>query len=73
MNDFNMDNVLVDPSLPSRITAVIDFGDMAHTPLICDMAIAIGSVISYTADPLKTIIDYLEGMSDLQIRAKGEK
>lgn len=66
MNDFNMDNVLVDPALPSRISGVLDFGDMVHTPLICDMAIAIGSVISYTPDPIKTIVDYLEGTSTLE-------
>jgi hypothetical protein len=34
---------------------------MVHTPLICDLAIAIGSVISYTDDPVSTIIDYLIG------------
>lgn len=38
---------------------------MTHTPLICDLAIAIGSLISYTPDPAKTIIKYLEGYTSV--------
>ena len=39
-NDFNPHNVLVDPKQPSRITGVLDFGDMVETPLINDVAVA---------------------------------
>jgi hydroxylysine kinase len=39
-NDFNPHNVLVDPADPSRVTGVLDFGDMVETPLVHDVAIA---------------------------------
>ncbi len=46
-NDLNPHNVLVDPQDPSRITGILDFGDMVLTPLICDAAVA----ASYQIDP----------------------
>lgn len=39
-NDFNPHNVLVDPADPSRVTGVLDFGDMVETALVNDVAIA---------------------------------
>jgi hydroxylysine kinase len=39
-NDFNPHNVLVDPRDPTRVTGVLDFGDMVETPLINDVAVA---------------------------------
>jgi hydroxylysine kinase len=38
-NDLNPHNVLVDEGDPARITGILDFGDMVHTPLICDAAV----------------------------------
>ena len=38
-NDLNPHNVLTDPANPDTITGILDFGDMVHTPLICDVAI----------------------------------
>ena len=46
-NDLNPHNVLVDPANPNRICGIFDFGDMVHTPLICDAAIA----AAYQIDP----------------------
>ncbi len=46
-NDLNPHNVLTDPANPTRITGVLDFGDMVHTPLICDAAVA----AAYQIDP----------------------
>jgi hydroxylysine kinase len=45
-NDFNPHNVLVDPADPSRVTAVLDFGDMVETSLINDVAIAASYQVS---------------------------
>ena len=39
-NDLNRMNVLVDPADHDRIAGVIDFGDIAHTATIFDVAIA---------------------------------
>lgn len=39
-NDLNPHNVLVDPADPTRVTGVLDFGDMVDTPLVNDVAVA---------------------------------
>jgi Ser/Thr protein kinase RdoA (MazF antagonist) len=39
-NDLNSRNVLVDPADPARVTGIIDFGDLVHTALIADVAVA---------------------------------
>jgi Ser/Thr protein kinase RdoA (MazF antagonist) len=39
-SDMNRANVLVDPQAHARVVGVIDFGDMAETPVVCDVAIA---------------------------------
>ncbi len=40
-NDFNQNNLLVDPADQATITGLLDFGDMIFAPLINDLAIAI--------------------------------
>ncbi|ASQ06950.1 phosphotransferase [Sinorhizobium meliloti] len=40
-NDFNPHNVLLDPSSPTMVVGIIDFGDMVHAPLINDLAVAL--------------------------------
>lgn len=49
--DLNPHNVLGDPADPTRVTGILDFGDMVHTPLICDLAIA----AAYCLDPTDLI------------------
>jgi hydroxylysine kinase len=39
-NDFNPYNLVVDGEEARRVIGVIDFGDMVHTPLVCDLAVA---------------------------------
>lgn len=39
-NDLNPRNILVDPQNGSRIAGIIDFGDLTHTALIADVAVA---------------------------------
>jgi hydroxylysine kinase len=39
-NDLNTRNVLVDPDEETCVTGVIDFGDLTHTALIADVAVA---------------------------------
>jgi hydroxylysine kinase len=39
-NDFNPHNVLVNSDDPTLVTGVLDFGDMVHTALINDVAVA---------------------------------
>jgi hypothetical protein len=44
-NDLNPLNILVDPADASRVTGVIDFGDMTRTALIADVAVAAAELI----------------------------
>jgi Ser/Thr protein kinase RdoA (MazF antagonist) len=50
--DANDSNVLVDPGDRERIAGVVDFGDMVHSALVNDLAVAVASVIPGGPDPL---------------------
>jgi hydroxylysine kinase len=50
-NDFNAKNVLVKPDEPTRITGIIDFGDLIWAPRIFDLAVAMGKLVSHD-DPI---------------------
>lgn len=54
-NDFNPHNLLVDSSAPRHITGIIDFGDMVHTPIVCDLAVACSYQIADGPHPLDNI------------------
>lgn len=45
--DFNPHNLLADPARPGTLTGILDFGDMALSHRICDLAVA----ASYLIDP----------------------
>jgi 4-aminobutyrate aminotransferase-like enzyme/Ser/Thr protein kinase RdoA (MazF antagonist) len=49
--DMTLDNVLFDDAL--RISAIVDFGDMTHSPLVCDLAVAIANVLYGRADAIE--------------------
>jgi 4-aminobutyrate aminotransferase-like enzyme/Ser/Thr protein kinase RdoA (MazF antagonist) len=49
-NDLSRGNVLVDDR--HRISGITDFGDLTHTPLVCDLAVAIADVIDGRPDCL---------------------
>lgn len=53
-NDMNHHNIVVDPADPARIAGVLDFGDMVHTPLICDVAVAAAYLIG-AEDPVAPV------------------
>jgi hydroxylysine kinase len=48
-NDFNPGNVLVDPSAPRFVTGILDFGDVAHSFRVADLAVA----LSYQIVPMR--------------------
>src|SRR5258706_326614 len=41
--DMSLDNVLFDDD--RRVSGIVDFGDMTHAPLVCDLAIAVADVL----------------------------
>lgn len=60
-NDLNPFNVLVDETDPSRITGLLDFGDMIRAPLINDLAIACAYQVGRGGDPLAPVLEVVAG------------
>jgi 4-aminobutyrate aminotransferase-like enzyme/Ser/Thr protein kinase RdoA (MazF antagonist) len=58
-NDLAPSNVLIDDSL--KITGITDFGDMTHTTLVCDLAIAAADVMSGREEGLELVPELLAG------------
>jgi hydroxylysine kinase len=59
-NDLNLYNLLVDPADHSRVTGCLDFGDLVHTPLIIDLAVAAAYQADTSADVVGSIITMAE-------------
>jgi Ser/Thr protein kinase RdoA (MazF antagonist) len=53
--DFNPHNLLADPADPTRLTGLLDFGDMTLSHRICDLAVAASYLIE-PADPMSLLI-----------------
>jgi 4-aminobutyrate aminotransferase-like enzyme/Ser/Thr protein kinase RdoA (MazF antagonist) len=58
-NDLSRSNVLVDDR--HTITGITDFGDMTHTPLVCDLAVAIADVLDGRPDCLQLAESMIAG------------
>ncbi len=58
-NDLAPTNVLVDDTL--AVTGITDFGDMTHTALVCDLAVATADVLSGRDDGLELAHEVLSG------------
>ncbi len=42
--DMSLDNVLFDEQVQA-VSGIVDFGDMTHAPLVCDLAVAVADVL----------------------------
>ena len=49
--DMSLDNVLFDEDL--RVCGIVDFGDMTHAPLVCDLAVAVADVLHGRDDAIE--------------------
>jgi len=63
-DDLTSDNVVFDPDEP-RVTGIIDFGDLLHGPLVCDLAVTAATVTLGHVDPFKAIGEVIAGYSSL--------
>lgn len=65
-NDMNSYNVVMDASRPEVVSGILDFGDMIHSPLICDLAI--GAVYRWPAEghPLAPAARFVAGYQSVQ-------
>ena len=57
-NDVSAKNTLVDGE---RVTGSIDFGDLIHAPLVCDLAVPISELILHTDDPISSAAEITAG------------
>jgi 4-aminobutyrate aminotransferase-like enzyme/Ser/Thr protein kinase RdoA (MazF antagonist) len=62
-NDLSKENVLVDSR--HRITGITDFGDLTHTALVCDLAVAIADVIDGRAGCLRLAEPMIAGYASV--------
>lgn len=60
-NDFNPENLLLDPGDHDSVAGVIDFGDMLKAPLIVDVAIGASYLRATEGNPLAEIAEFLVG------------
>ena len=58
-NDLNPGNVIVDLHKPERLVGVIDFGDLVHSFLVVDVAVAAAYQLRYTADPFVAVVEFV--------------
>ncbi|MDJ0911577.1 MAG: phosphotransferase [Woeseiaceae bacterium] len=63
-NDLNPSNVLVDAQDPSKMVGVIDFGDVAFSPLIVDVAVASAYLLKDGPDALADMLDFVAAYSE---------
>ena len=59
-NDFSPDNTLIAVG-GSRVSGIIDFGDVTVTALVNDVAIAVANLLADDADPLGPALDFIAG------------
>ena len=57
-NDVSCMNTLVDGH---RVSGIIDFGDMIHAPLVCDLAVPISELLVDNPDPIATAAEITAG------------
>jgi 4-aminobutyrate aminotransferase-like enzyme/Ser/Thr protein kinase RdoA (MazF antagonist) len=57
-NDVSQMNTLVDGN---RVIGVIDFGDIIHTPLVCDLAVPISEMMTEHPDPIALAAEVTAG------------
>jgi len=57
-NDVSAQNTLVDGE---SVTGSIDFGDLIHAPLVCDLAVPISELTLGTADPIASAAEITVG------------
>ncbi|MEX3815358.1 phosphotransferase [Paraburkholderia sp. BR13439] len=71
-NDFSADNVLVFAGDNSEVSGVLDFGDMAHTPLINDVAVAAAYLLGDSEDLLNDAAVLVGGYHEVNPLLKDE-
>jgi hydroxylysine kinase len=61
-NDVSCVNTLVEGH---RVSGVIDFGDMTHAPLVCDLAVPISELLDGRPEPIATAAEIVAGYHEV--------
>jgi 4-aminobutyrate aminotransferase-like enzyme/Ser/Thr protein kinase RdoA (MazF antagonist) len=62
-NDVSLNNTLVEGD---RVVGVVDFGDMIHAPLICDIAVPISEAIAASGDRFGKAMEIAAGYGSVE-------
>jgi len=62
-NDVSLNNTLVEAD---RVVGVVDFGDMIHAPLICDLAVPISELMVEAEDRFGTAMEIAAGYCSVE-------
>jgi len=62
-NDVSLMNTLVDGD---RVVGVVDFGDMIHAPLVCDLAVPVCELIIDAHDPFAVATEIVAGYAAVE-------
>jgi 4-aminobutyrate aminotransferase-like enzyme len=57
--DMSLDNVLFSDDL--QVSGIVDFGDMTHAPLVCDLAVAVADVLHGRDDAIEAAEEIIGG------------
>ncbi|WP_416838621.1 aminotransferase class III-fold pyridoxal phosphate-dependent enzyme [Haloferax sp. DFSO52] len=58
-NDLTLDNVLLNDD--GHVSGIVDFGDLTHTALVCDLVMALASVMYRRNDPVEAAEEVVRG------------
>jgi 4-aminobutyrate aminotransferase-like enzyme len=61
--DMSLDNVLFGDDL--RVSGIVDFGDMTHAPLICDLAVEVADVLHGRRDAIEAAAAIIGGYASV--------
>ncbi|MEQ8602056.1 MAG: aminotransferase class III-fold pyridoxal phosphate-dependent enzyme [Marivibrio sp.] len=64
-NDANSSNVVTRTDDARRVGGVIDFGDMVHAPLLCEIAMSAEAFTVGADDPIETIAEIARGYDQI--------
>jgi 4-aminobutyrate aminotransferase-like enzyme len=68
--DMSLDNVLLGDDL--RVSGIVDFGDMTHAPLVCDLAVTIADVLHGREDAIEAADALIRGYVSVTPLEDGE-
>jgi 4-aminobutyrate aminotransferase-like enzyme/Ser/Thr protein kinase RdoA (MazF antagonist) len=71
--DVQADNVVLRAEDPSQVGGVIDFGDLVHAPLVCDLAVTSACMSWGRADPFEAAEAVIRGYASLTPLEPAEK